>query len=445
MKTRKIRVFTLSLLLVGGWSLAVSADAVTDWNANAGEAALAAGLSPDNEPFHESRMYAMMHIAIHDALNAINRRSRPYGFDSQAPAGASPDAAVAAAAREVLVTLINEPLNPDFLAAFRAAGIDSVEADYTVALAAIPDGIAKTQGIDVGHAAATAILALRSNDGSDTLLIDTAYPEGTVPGEWRFTPGFPFAFAPGWAEVTPFVLKDADQYRPGPPYKLTSKKYAADVNEVKSLGGDGVITPSARIPEQTEIALFWIESSPLSWNRIARTVSASEGLDLWENARLFGLLNMAMADGYIGTVETKFHYNYWRPVTAIRLADTDGNPNTDADPTWTPLDPTPPIPDYDSGHSVEGGAAANVLKRFFKDDDLSFTACSLSSQLPAEKRCGGASEVRRSFTSFTQAAAENGVSRIYVGYHFRNAVNEGIKHGRKIADRAVSHFLKPVH
>ena len=285
-------------------------------------------------------MYAMMHIAIHDALNAINRRSRPYVFDSQAPAGASPDAAVAAAARQVLVTLINEPLNPDFLAAFRAAGLDSVEADYTAALAAIPDGIAKTQGIDVGHAAATAILALRANDGSDTLLIDPAYPEGTVPGEWRFTPGFPFAFGPGWAEVTPFVLKDADQYRPGPPYKLTSKKYAADLNEVKSLGGDGVITPSARTPEQTEIALFWIESSPLSWNRIARTVSASEGLDLWENARLFGLLNMAMADGYIGTFETKFHYNYWRPVTAIRLADTDSNPNTDADPTWTPLDPT---------------------------------------------------------------------------------------------------------
>jgi hypothetical protein len=390
-------------------------------------------------------MYAMMHIAIHDALNAINRRSRPYVFDSQAPAGASPDAAVAAAARQVLVTLINEPLNPDFLAAFRAAGLDSVEADYTAALAAIPDGIAKTQGIDVGHAAATAILALRANDGSDTLLIDPAYPEGTVPGEWRFTPGFPFAFGPGWAEVTPFVLKDADQYRPGSPYKLTSKKYAADLNEVKSLGGDGVITPSARTPEQTEIALFWIESSPLSWNRIARTVSASEGLDLWENARLFGLLNMAMADGYIGTFETKFHYNYWRPVTAIRLADTDSNPNTDADPTWTPLDPTPPIPDYDSGHSVEGGMAAQVLKRFFKEDAISFTACSLSSQLPVEKRCGGASEIRRSFTSFTQAAEENGVSRIYVGYHFRNAVNEGIKHGSKIADRAVSLFLKPVH
>jgi hypothetical protein len=154
---------------------------------------------------------------------------------------------------------------------------------------------------------------------------------------------------------------------------------------------------------------------------------------------------MALADGYIGTFETKFHYNYWRPVTAIRLADTDGNPNTAADPTWTPLDPTPPIPDYDSGHSVEGGTAAQVLKRFFKDDDISFTACSLSSQLPAEKRCGGASEIRRSFPSFTQAAEENGVSRIYVGYHFRDAVNEGIKHGRKIADRAVSHFLKLVH
>ena len=152
----------------------------------------------------------------------------------------------------------------------------------------------------------------------------------------------------------PFVLNDSSQFRPGPPYAVTSKKYTADFNEVKALGGDDITTPSARTAEQTEIALFWVESSPLQWNRIARTVSGSEGLDMWENARLFGLLNMALADGYIGSFETKSHYNYWRPVTAIQTADTDGNPSTSADPTWTPLVATPPIPDYDSAHSVEG-------------------------------------------------------------------------------------------
>ncbi len=216
-------------------------------------------------------------------------------------------------------------------------------------------------------------------------MLDFGYPQGTDPGEYRFTPGFTFAFAPGWADVTPFVLKDSSQFRPGPPYAVTSKKYTADFNEVKALGGDGVTTPSARTAEQTEIALFWVESSPLQWNRIARTVSGSEGLDMWENARLFGLLNMALADGYIGSFETKYHYNYWRPVTAIQTADTDGNPSTSADPTWTPLVPTPPIPDYDSAHSVEGGAAAGVLKRFFGTDDIGFTTCSLT--LPAGSTC----------------------------------------------------------
>jgi hypothetical protein len=260
----------------------------------------------------------------------------------------------------------------------------------------------------LGHAAAAAILALRVADGSDTPLLDFAYPQGTNPGEYRFTPGFPFFFGPGWADVTPFVLHDSSQFRPGPPYAVTSKKYTADFTEVKSLGGDGVTTPSARTPEQTEIALFWVESSPLGWNRIARTVSTSEGLDPWENARLFGLLNMALTDGYIGGFEAKIHYNYWRPVTAIQLADIDGNPDTEADPTWTPLAPTPPVPDYPSTHSVEGGAAAQVLKRFFKTDDISFSTCSLTLPL-VEEQCGGASEVLRSFTSFTQAADENGL------------------------------------
>jgi PAP2 superfamily len=415
----------------------VDEDAVTAWNANAGEAAIAAGLAPDGNPLYESRLYAVMHLAIHDALNAIDRRSRPYAVDLPANPGASPEATVAAAARDVLVPLLTQ-LPPDFAG---AAGVMSVEADYKDALAAIPDGPAKTQGVELGQAAAGALLALRAADGSDTPLLDFAYPQGTDPGEYRFTPGFPFAFAPGWADVTPFVLKDSSQFRPGPPYAVSSKKYTADFNEVKALGGDDVTTPSARTPEQTEIALFWVESSPLQWNRIARTVSHAEGLDMWENARLFGLLNMALADGYIGSFETKYHYNYWRPVTAIQTAETDGNPNTSADPTWTPLVPTPPVPDYDSAHSVEGGAAAGVLKRFFGTDDISFTTCSLT--LPAGSTCTDPSPVLRSYTSFSQAEEENGLSRILVGFHFRDAVETGIKHGEKIGKRAVNLYLRP--
>ena len=433
-------IISLFLFFVLGGARQVAADAVTDWNANAGKAALAACIAPGDDPLHESRIYAMMHVAIHDALNAIERHSRPYAYDVKGNAGASRDAAVAAAAREVLVPLINQiPFPPACL----QAAVASVEADYAASLGAVPAGSAKTEGIEIGKASAAAILALRAGDGSDTPLQDFAYPQGTNPGEYRFTPGFNFVFAPGWGRVTPFTLNHGSQFRPGPPYKVSSKKYAADFNEVKALGGDNITTPSTRTPDQTEIGLFWLESSPLAWNRIARSVSASRGLDLWENARLFGLLNLALADGYIGSWDTKYHYSFWRPVTAIHTADTDGNPDTLGDPTWTPLQLTYPIPDYDSGHSVQGGTAAQVLKEFFGTDNISFTACSLT--LPAGSRCTDPTPVIRSYASFSQAAEENGLSRILVGIHFRNAVEEGIQHGQKIAKHAVNLFLKPVH
>jgi hypothetical protein len=163
---------------------------------------------------------------------------------------------------------------------------------------------------------------------------------------------------------------------------------------------------------------------------------------MWENARLFGLFNIALADGYIGSWDTKFHYTYWRPVTAIQTADTDGNPNTESDPTWTPLQLTYPMPDYDSAHAVQGGAGAEVLKQFFGTDDIAFSACSLT--LPPGQTCDDIAPVVRWFNTFSQAADENGVSRIYIGIHFRKGVEEGVQHGRKIAKRAVNVFMKPV-
>jgi hypothetical protein len=415
-------------------------NAVTAWNASAGKAALAACIAPADNPLNESRMYAMTHAAIHDALNAIDRRSEPYAYDAHARRRASPDAAVAAAARDVLVPALGQ-LQAPFSQACIDAGVASVESDYAVALNAIPDSRRKERGLAVGHAAAASILALRSTDGADTTLLDFDFAQGTAPGEWIFTPDRPFAFAPGWAHVTPFVLDDATQFRPGPPYGLDTPQYAADLSEVKALGGDGITTPSARTPEQTEIALFWLESSPLQWNRIARTLSDSRRLDPWRSARLFGLLNMAMADGYIGSFDTKYHYRYWRPVSAIRAADSDSNPNTIADPTWTPLVTTPPIPDYDSAHAVEGGAAAAVLHRFFGTDRLAFRACSFT--LPSGSTCADAQPVSRSFPTFTAAAKENGLSRILNGFHFRKAVREGIDHGRRIGQLAATRYLRP--
>jgi PAP2 superfamily len=418
-------------------------DAVTVWNANAVEAALAAGITPAFDPLHESRLYAMMHIAIHDALNAIERRSRPYALDVRVAPGTSADAAVAAAARGVLVSeLQNLPdiFTPDQI----TAAVNGVEADYAAALAAIPAGRPKDRGIAIGQAAAAVILAVREGDGADTEFLDFDYPQGDEPGEFRFVEGSPFAVAPEWGEVTPFVLRDGSQFRAPPPHNLAGKKYAADFNELKRLGGDGSPTsPSARTATETEIAHFWWESSPLMWNQIARTVSASAGLDLWENARLFGLLNMALADGYIGNWDAKHFYNRWRPETAVRLGDFDGNPRTAGNPFWKPLIPTGATPEYDSGHSIEGGAAARVLARLLGTDRVTFTVCSFT--MPAGNSCNEPTPTLRTFTSFSQAAAENGRSRILVGWHFRNAVERGIAHGHKIANRAVSRFMRPVH
>lgn len=315
------------------------------------------------------------------------------------------------------------------------------DAHYVQALGAIADGPAKAIGVETGRSAARAILARRTDDGSDTPYLDFAYPQGTLPGEYQFTPEFPFALAPGWKDVTPFALRRASQFSARPNFRLESRRYRADFDEVKALGGDGVTTPSERTPEQTEIALLWVESSPLQWNRIARAVSASQGLNLWENARLFGLLNIALADGYIAGFENKYRYNFWRPVTAIRRGDDDGNPGTTGDATWTPLAPTPPVPDHPSTHSIEGGAAAQVLKRFFGTDDVAFSTCSLTL---SGATCADPSPTLRSYTSFTEAANENGLSRILVGFHFRNAVEQGIQQGRAIGDHVVDRVLRRV-
>lgn len=382
LRAGKASMICLSLSLALLFPQPAVADAVTDWNASASKATLAVCIEPSAA--HQSRMFAMMHVAIHDALNAIDRRYHAYVFDVQGPTGASREAAVASAARNVLVPVI---WALPFAAACKQAGIASVEADYSAAIAALPNNVATMQGIQVGGSSASAIVSLRARDGSDKPLADPNYPQGAKPGEFRFVPGFNFASGAAWAEVTPFVVSHASQFRPGHPYHVQGKQYAADFNEVKAFGGDGVTTPSLRSPDQTQFGLFWIESSVLTWNRIARNVSPNRGLDLWENARLFGLLNLAVADAYITHFDAKYHYNFWRPVTAVHLADSDGNPDTVGDPSWTPLQFNYPTPDYPSGHGTAGGAAAQALQEFFGTDDIAFSVCSLT--LPPRAKVHG--------------------------------------------------------
>jgi hypothetical protein len=423
------------------------ADAVIDWNDRAQAAAVAACIVPGDNPLHESRLYAMVHLAIHDALNAIQRRSRPYAYNARARSGTSDEAAVAAAAHDVLVSQI--PLSgvpPECV----AAGQARVEADYAAALRTVADGTAKTQGVNLGQAAAAAIIALRAHDGSDTKLVDPDFPQGTALGQWRFTPGSPpIAFAPGWGKVKTFALRDAQQFQPEPPLPVHCgaqrhdgcRRYAADVEEVRRLGGDGLGTATARSPDQTEIALFWMESSPTAWNRIARSVATRRRLDTWQNARMFALLNVAQADGYIASWATKYHYRFWRPITAIRAAADDRNPDTTGDASWMSLRPTPPVPDYESAHAVQGAAAAEVMKQVFGHNHVLFSACSLS--LPNGNRCSDESPVWRTFRSFDEAASENGASRVFIGFHFRDAVDKGLTRGRQIGHWTVEQLLQP--
>jgi len=421
----------LVLLLLATSPGRAGADPVIHWNETALSVAFAGGLDNlqfgCNDALHESRMMAMIHVAIHDALNAIDRRYQPYAFDGHAP-GASPDAAVATAAHDVLVETYSRlpgeiGLTPD-------AAITLVEAAYVTALAAIPDGSAKSEGILVGRAAAAAIVALRAHDNAELPFIVDSYVPGTEPGDFQFIPGFgPVVAAPYWGQVTPFVLRSSSQYRPKAPYEVSSKKYAADFNEVKSLGD---VNSTTRTPDQTEIAMFWVEGSPQGWNRIARSVATEHGLDPWENARLFGLLNMASADAYIADFENKYSYEFWRPITAVRAGDTDGNPDTAGDMNWMSLMEIGPVPEYPSGHSGQGGAMSTVLARFFGDRvDFSTT----STMQPG---------VIREFSSFSEAAVENGNSRIYIGFHFRHAVTEGIKLGTKVGMLTFNHYLRPV-
>lgn len=412
-------------------------NAVVAWNDHAAAAARAACVAPFDNPLHESRMYAIMHVAVYDALNAISPRSEPYAYRGRAP-GASPEAAVAAAARTSLLGALDDITGP-FVPCHDAA-VTVVDGFYAEELDAIPDSPAKRAGIAVGKRSAYTILAKRAGDGSDTPLVVTDFPQGDQPGEYRFvTDGPQFAFAPRWGEVTPFVRR-TDRIRVQPPYRLRSRAYARDLNEVKRLGGDGTTTPSERTAEETEIALFWKENSPHQWNRAARDLAVGRQLDPWESARMFGLLNLAMADGYVATFKVKYDLLFWRPVTAIRLADTDGNDRTTADPGWKPLREIPPIPDHDSGHAVEGGAAAAALRGYFGTDRLSFSLCSYTVE---ENTCEDDSPLTRHYTRLSQAARENAWSRVLIGYHFRHATTVGLDHGTAIGERVVDRTLRP--
>jgi hypothetical protein len=382
------------------------ANAVVHWNSIAEEVFTP---SQGTNPMAHSRIFAILHASIHDALNAIDRRYESYTAGLPQAPEAHPDAAVAAAAREVLALLMPE----------RAT---LVETAYDRALAGIADGEAKTAGIALGRAAAAATLKRRQDDGAASAGVP--YLPGSAAGEYRFTPPFDFAAQPGWGRVTPFAIDLQDHALEGP-QPLASQAYARDLAYIKGIGH---ITSATRTAEQSEIAKFWYEDSTLGWNRIANTVVRRRGIDAWDAARAFTLVHFAMADGFIAGFDQKYRHRFWRPETAIRAAAHDGNPQTQPDAAWKPLLITPPVPDYPSTHTVLGWAAAEVLIDLFGDrEPYSLTSLTLPG-------------VTRSYRGFSMAAEENGLSRLYAGIHFRHAVHDGRRQGRAIG-RAVAEAL----
>jgi hypothetical protein len=412
-----------------------AANEVLTWNDTAVKVTAANGQAG----VQVTRTLAMMQGAVHDALNAINRRYAAYYFEGPGEAGASLDAAVAAAAHTVLVGVV-----PDFgTPAQKVAAHAMAEEAYMESLKRVSDGAAKIKGVAVGRAAGAAMLGLRKDDGATR---DAPYTPGTGPGKWRphpnpdppnppiankeLAPGYVPSILPGWGKVTPFTLLSASQFwLPGPP-ALTSEAYAHDYNEVKSLGGQ---VSQARTAEQAEIARFWFEGAP-AWHRIARAVAQERGLDAWDSARALALMSLAMADGYIAGFKIRYVYDFWRPVTAIREGDTDGNDATIGDPTWNSLQNTPSVSDYPSTMSLISGAAAPALAGALGTDQIRF---SFTSGPPFP-------DITRTFTSFSQAAREAADSRVYAGIHFRTACEDGLVLGREIGERAAAMYLQPV-
>jgi hypothetical protein len=393
---------------------APAANPVIDWNRTLLVIVRTPGAQPPT--IHTTRSFAILHAAIFDAVNSISRAYNPYLTQIEgAPPSASKEAAAAAAAHDVLANLY-----PSFQSL--------LDAQLEQSLASVADEVAKAEGVQIGQMVANRILQARSQDGANAAQVPFIF--GTAPGDYQSTPpNFPkqpqFTQWPG---VTPFALEKANQFRPGPPPALTSDTYTNSFNEVKSLG---IANSATATPDQAVTGRFWNGAIQNYWNEIAQTAALDRNLKTVETARLFALLNLSLADTVIAFYDAKYTYRFWRPVTAIREAATDGNPETTADPNWLPeTGNTAPDPSYPGAHAVISATASRVLIAFFGDHfDLPVT----SETLPG---------VTRSFRRFSDASREATFSRIFAGQHFRFDLTAGRRLGNDVAGFVLDHQLE---
>jgi hypothetical protein len=424
---KKIIGFCLVLAaFAGGLPTALRADEVTDWNTIMFRAVTTAPATP---PIVTTRVVAIVHGAIYDAVNGIERRYQPLHVDFDAPLGASRRAAAVQAAYATLYSLYTAPAIRSILDTERANSLAAIAEDH-----AAENSQSIARGIEWGQTVADDILAWRSTDGFTP---DPApFLGGPNPGEWRPTPRYinggpplPGNF-PQFAYMTTWVIDSHSSFQPGPPPPIDSAAYALDFNEVKSKGRD---TSTTRTAEEKDIALFWLNNTASYWNRVAQTLAAERHNTLSENSRLFAILNVSMADAGIACWDAKYTYVYWRPVTAIQLADTDGNADTVKDDSWRPLIDTPNHPEYLSGHSTVSGAAAQALANYFGDAS------------PFDLNSGGTPDVIHHYDSLSQASKQIADARVFAGIHFRTACNVGRAKGEAVANYIAENAFNPLN
>ena len=411
-------------LLLGTTGIAAGQNAITEWNAIAVTTALNGdpAISPGCNTAGGTSIYlTYVHLAMYNAVNAIKHRYDPYGPGIPAPQGAKPDAAAIAAAYYTLANYF-----PNEAAALTA--------QYGQALAAIPNGPPKDRGALVGQMAALQLISMRSGDGRGAN-VPYLYPAGPVAGAWIPTPpAFAGPQTPWVGQMRPFTMTSNSQFLPaeGPP-NLASQQWADDYNELKSLGA---VNTAARTSAQTDIGRFWTDQTSKQYARALRDVAVARQLDLSDSARLFAMVFTGFADGFIGCMNAKYHFGFWRPVTAIRNGDIDGNAATTADPAWTPLGTTPNHPEYPAAHGCVTGAVAHVLNGFFGTPDFAFSVASDVANLD---------QPVRTFSSTTALEDEVFSARIYAGFHYNHSLVQGFLLGHGVADQLVANYFRRVH
>jgi hypothetical protein len=408
-----------STILFGAW-LAVgvpasaSANVITDWDAKAVNVVTPPGSVGGSQQVYEAqRMMGMVHAAMFDAVNSIERRYQPYLVQLPADAATSRDAAAAAAAAAVLATRDTKT----------ASEMQAVLATY---LASVPDSdTAKANGIKLGEAVAAKVLEARAKDGHDAL---DEYRPRTVPGVYVPTP---ITAGSSWSKVKPFALARADQFRPAPPVSLSSKEWATDYNEIKNYGGKA---STIRSPEQTETARFWLMAGPPAYHPFVRQLVIAKQMDISDSARLMALAAAGLNDALIAVFDAKYHYNFWRPITAIRNGDIDGNDATEREASWQPIENTPLHPEYPCAHCILSGTIAGVIKTAFGTDEIPEIAIT-STTLPG---------VTHRFTNVMALAGEVANARICSGFHYRFSTRAGTGMGLKIGEYVVQNVMQPV-